>query len=362
MRSSGDTIHINGIIYTQKNFETLLQNLGNSEPWVLAIAQFLKEWFNDLDYIFSQTSGSTGTPKQIKIEKNKMVESAKLTISFFGLQKDQTALLCLPCEYIGGKMMIVRSIVAGLKLKVIKPSVNPFLNLEEDAQIDFSAFTPMQMQNALQSEQRQKINNLKIIILGGAPLAYQTENLLQNITSQIYETYGMTETISHIALRKINGENKASYFKALKGIQLGQDDRDCLTIYAPKLIVAPIVTNDLVEFVDINGFKWLGRVDNIINSGGIKIIPEVIEEKVNTIYNKPFFIAGITDTMLGQKVVMIIEGEKLDHVTELLLIKMLKEILPKNQSPKEIFAIPFVVRTENGKIKRKETLKQLFLQ
>lgn len=359
MWSNIDTININGIVYTQTNIKTLSKNLENSDQWVLTIIQFLKDWFNDLDFITSQTSGSTGIPKEIKMEKSKMVESAKATISFFQLKENQTALLCLPSEYIGGKMMLLRAMVAGLKLVVIKPTANPFLQLKEEEEIDFSALTPMQMHTALKSEQNHKINNLKTIILGGSPLMNETENLMQNTNSQIYETYGMTETVSHIALRKINGENKSSYFKALKGIHLGQDNRACLTIHAPKLLDNPIVTNDIVEFLDINGFKWLGRIDNIINSGGIKIIPEVVEEKVNTIYTKPFFIAGMPDVVLGQKVVMIIEGEELDSVTKLLLLNTLKEMLPKNNAPKEIYSVLLFSRTDNGKIKRLETLKKI---
>jgi o-succinylbenzoate---CoA ligase len=359
--SNIDTININGIFYDRKSIKNLYADISSTDQWVQAIVEFLTNWFNSEDYIISKTSGSTGKPKEIYIPKTSMIESAKSTIAFLNLEKNQTALLCLSPENIGGKMMLVRAIVQNLKIIIVKPSLNPLGFLKENETIDFAAMTPLQIKCVLENNSVSKINNIKKLILGGAPLSKEIENNLQKISSEVYETFGMTETISHIALRRVNGTNASKNFKALKGVQLGLDNRNCLTVHAPKILKKDIVTNDIVEFHDINCFKWLGRIDNIINSGGIKIIPELLELKVSTIYNKPFFITGLKDAKFGEKVTMIIEGEDLDSVTKLLLLNSLKEILPKNHAPKEIISIVNFLKTPNGKIKRKETLDSFLL-
>jgi o-succinylbenzoate synthase len=305
------------------------------------VNQFISEWLNGEEELILQTSGSTGKPKSISMKKEWMKNSAQLTENTFGLKKGDSALLCMSIKYVAGKMMVVRALELALDLKVVEPSSSPLKDIDD--QIDFAAMVPLQLENS-----SNDLDKVKTLIVGGGQVSLQLIKKLQNISTQIYETYGMTETLTHVAIKPLNGPNKSDIFSALDGIHFEIDERDCLVIYAPMLNSESIITNDIVELVDKSSFRWLGRFDNIINSGGIKIIPEVIEEKLaSVIIDRRFYIVGETDNKLGEKVVLLVEGNE----TELSF-----QHLEKYERPKEIYFIPKFVETKSGKVNQQETI------
>ncbi|MFC3159330.1 O-succinylbenzoic acid--CoA ligase [Chryseobacterium arachidis] len=313
------------------------------------IKLFLEEWLSDSTTVKVQTSGSTGVPKVFDIEKTKMINSAEMTCNFLGLKERDTALICLPIEYISGKMMIVRSIVRKLKLIIVDPSTKPIENLEQE--IDFCAMTPLQVENSL--DKLYRINNL---IIGGAAvsesLKIKISQTLQhsNPQTKIFETYGMSETLSHIGLKQIF-PNAEDYFTVFENVEISQDERGCLKIFAPKVNSKILQTNDLVEIKNENQFRFLGRIDNVINSGGAKIFPEQLEALVKKeIPNEAVFL-GIDDEILGQKLILIIEGRESEFINEKLSTINYQQ---KFHKPKEIIFVEKIPRTPNGKVNRIE--------
>jgi O-succinylbenzoic acid--CoA ligase len=302
-----------------------------------AIGEFLFDWFDNKSYIELSTSGTTGVPKKIRIEKQAMVHSALATGNFFDLHPGDKALQCLPAKYIAGKMMFVRSFILGLELDYVAPSSHPME--QNTTQYDFVAMVPLQVENSL-----KELKNVEKLIVGGAKMSADLEQRLFQLKTKIYETYGMTETITHIAAKKI-GEKA---FTILPDVKIYQDNRKCLVIDAPKISSETIVTNDIVELVNENQFIFLGRIDNVINSGGVKLIPEQIEAKLAGKINSRFFVAGIPDSVLGEKLVLVIEGAKQN------LDETVFDGLDKFEKPKAVFYVPEFTETLNGKIKRKE--------
>ncbi|MES2411293.1 MAG: AMP-binding protein [Bacteroidota bacterium] len=314
--------------------------IKEGEDFEKPVGDFLLDWFDGKDFIEMETSGTTGAPKTISVSKQAMVDSALATGDFFDLQPGNKALQCLPVKYVAGKMMLVRAMILGLDLEFVAPSSHPLDNNEID--FDFVAMVPLQAQNSL-----PELKKVKKMIVGGASVNKALEKQLLKLPTEVYETYGMTETITHIAARKL-GEKA---FTVLPYVTISYDDRNCLVIHAPRISDEVIITNDIVELVNENQFIFLGRMDNVINSGGIKLIPEQIEEKLASKINQRFFIASKPDNELGQKVVLIIEGEQHE------LDDSLYESLDKYEKPKEVMFIPKFKETTTGKILRKETVK-----
>ncbi len=304
-----------------------------------AIGEFFLDWFDEKDYIEMTTSGTTGLPKLVRLEKKAMIQSALATGDFFGLEPGNKALLCLPTQFIAGKMMLVRSLILGLDIDVVSPSTEPLaLNT---TQYDFVAMVPLQVQNSI-----EKLKNVKKLIIGGAKIDSALEEKLLPLKTEIYETYGMTETITHIAAKKV-GERA---FSILPNVRITKDDRDCLVIFVSSISEEPIVTNDLVELINDNQFVFLGRIDNVINSGGVKLIPEQIESKLIGKITNRFFVTGVPDSILGEKLILVIEGEKQDFAPDFF------DVLGKFEKPKEIVFVPKFKENENGKLLRKSSL------
>lgn len=315
--------------------------IKEGEDFEKPVGDFLLDWFDSKSYIEMQTSGSTGTPKIIKVDKQAMVNSALATGEFFGLQSGNRALQCLPVKYVAGKMMLIRSIILGLDLDYVAPTSHPMQGLA--GKYDFAAMVPMQAQNSL-----KELRNVKKLIVGGARVSATLENELMKLPTEVYETYGMTETITHIAAKRV-GEG---VFTVLPHVTISYDNRNCLVIHAPKIIAEDtIVTNDLVELVNENQFKFLGRIDNVINSGGVKIMPEQVEQKLDGKLDRRFFIASKEDKELGEKVVLVVEGEPFAIDTTIF------DCLDKYEHPREILFVSKFKETENGKVLRKESLK-----
>lgn len=314
--------------------------IKEGEEFEKPVGDFLLDWFDSKSFIEMETSGTTGTPKRISVSKQAMVDSALATGDFFDLQPGNRALQCLPVKYVAGKMMLVRAMILGLDLEFVEPSSHPMKNNE--IVYDFVAMVPLQSQNSI-----QELKMVKKMIVGGASINKNLEKQLLKLKTEVYETYGMTETITHIAARKL-GEKA---FTVLPNVTISYDERNCLVIHAPRISPEVITTNDIVELVSENQFVFLGRMDNIINSGGIKLIPEQIEEKLASKINQRFFIASKSHNELGEKVVLVVEGEK--HEFD----ESLYEGLDKYEKPKEIIFIPKFTETASGKIMRKETMK-----
>ncbi|HMC01693.1 MAG TPA: AMP-binding protein [Flavobacteriaceae bacterium] len=320
-------------------------------PYEKIIGDFLLDWLDDKDYLVIKTSGSTGTPKPIKVSKQAMVNSSISTADFFEFEPGNTALHCLPTKYVAGKMMLVRAMILGLELDMVEPSANPVFDYEK--QYHFGAMVPFQLQNSLKN-----CNNIKTIIIGGAPASHHLIDQVQNSVANVYETFGMTETVSHIAVRKLNNFSNGqsisnSYFKTLPSIKISQDERRCLIINAPKISKEQIVTNDIVKLHSDKEFEWLGRFDNVINSGGVKIFPESIEKKIEDKLSGRFFIASENDEKFGENVILVLEGEQRKIPSEVF------EGLDDLEIPKQIYFVPKFSETVNGKIQRSQTLKLL---
>ena len=275
--------------------------IKEGEDFERPVGDFLLDWFDSKDYIQMFTSGSTGEPKTVKVKKQSMVNSAIATGDFFDLKPGNSALQCLPVKYVAGKMMLVRAMILGLDLEFVAPSSHPMRNNEID--FDFVAMVPLQAQNSI-----QELKKVKKLIIGGAAVNKTLEKQLLKLKTEVYETYGMTETITHIAARKL-GEKE---FSVLPDVTVSYDDRNCLVIHAPKISDEVIVTNDIVELINENQFIFLGRIDNVINSGGIKLIPEQIENKLMSKIQQRFFIASKPDNELGEKLILVIEGDKVE--------------------------------------------------
>jgi o-succinylbenzoate---CoA ligase len=345
-----ETIRLNGKLYSSESLSELKADL--SFTWQLEIFAFLENWFDDSDVIITRTSGSTGKPKEIRLTKEAMRNSARMTNVFFGLDKTKTALLCMPASYIAGKMMLVRAMEGGYNLLAVEPKANPFEKI--DITIDFTAITPYQLSHSVKILKHKYVEK---IIVGGGHVNTQLETLAAEIPASLYETYGMTETASHIALRCFNGSEKSDYFTVLNGVSIRQDERNCLIISAPHLTSSELTTNDIVELHGANRFKWLGRADSVINSGGVKIFPEQVEKKLEQFIEKRFFITSLPDEILENKVVLIIESEMYTTKTMGQLKVQMATALNRYEIPKDIFVVPKFIYSTSNKILRSDTLK-----
>ncbi len=310
---------------------------------------FLKELFSTKTNISVLTSGSTGKPKRINLSKQAMLQSADATGQFFKLPAKTTALHCLSSDYIAGKMMWVRAIHLGWHLEVVNPDSNPLLQTK--ANFDFAAMVPLQVQHSLSDLYR-----IQKLIIGGAAISYSLEQELKNIETTCYQTYGMTETITHIAIKKLSKSKAKEYYKSLPNISLAIDKRNCLQIEAPLLINEVVLTNDIVNLISPTEFEWLGRYDNVINSGGIKLFPEQIEAKLAAFIPNPFFIGSVQDKKLGEGLVLVIESNQALPAIEK---QLLKANLSKYEIPKEIYYLADFFLTKNAKINRIKTLDLL---
>lgn len=313
-----------------------------------AVQDFIDEWNNDDLYITVQTSGSTGKPKEIRILKSRMADSARMTAEFLQIREHEKALLCLSPNTIGGKMMIVRAIVLNLDLIVASVSGNPLEKIQNE--VDFVAMVPLQLMNTL-IHSVEKLRKIRTIIIGGGIISSAIENQLIKENLTVFHTYGMTETISHVAMRKV-GIDSTPYFTAI-GQNFFSQHENRLVIHSPLLDTKSILTNDIVELIDDKNFIFKGRADFVINSGGVKIHPEIVEKKLENTIHFPFFIAGLKDDILGEKVILCIESTPFE-----LNKKDIQKKVSKYEVPKEVYFIKEFVRTESGKINRRKTIEE----
>ncbi|TGD59775.1 AMP-binding protein [Flavobacterium humi] len=334
---------LNGLVFTKESLIQAAQDYSQSDlDAEQDFGRFVLNWFDDKPYVEVKTSGTTGKPKIIKVQKQAMVNSAMATGIFFDLKAGNKALCCLPVQYIAGKMMLVRAFVLGFDLDFVAPSSHPLD--QNSSHYDFAAMVPLQVENSL-----PQLHHIKKLIIGGAQVHPNLEEKLIHNPCQSYETYSMTETVTHIAAKRV-GEKA---FTILPNITISQDERQCLVISAPTLTEGDLITNDIVELISENQFCWLGRYDNVINSGGIKLIPEQIEEKLSHTITNRFFVAGIADERLGQKLILVIEGNPYD------LKEQVFSALSQYEKPKAVHFVPKFKETGTGKVKRNEIVKSL---
>ena len=319
--------------------------IKRSDDYLVSLGVFIEKWVDSNSEISLQTSGSTGTPKTVLMSKQSMVNSALATGSYFKLSPGDSALSCLPFTYIAAKMMFVRAYVLGLELECIKPSSSPLESLSKS--YDFCAMVPLQLEKSIAN-----LDQIKTLIVGGAPLSTALMDQLKNSTSTVYETFGMTETVSHIAVKNIR--KSFSLFEVLPSVSIAVDARNCLLIEAPELASNTIQTNDLVRLHSKTTFEWVGRYDAVINSGGIKISPEQLEQQLEGLIQHRFFIASQKEAVLGAVVILVIESTTPYKSLDFEAIEPLKR-------PKHVYYVDQFTETPSGKIKRQETLSQLKL-
>ena len=335
----------------------------------MTLEEFLSEWNNGSDRVLVHTSGSTGKPKPMMVEKKRMLNSARITCDFLGLKPGDSALLCMSLDYIAGKMVVVRSIERHLHLISVSPSGHPLKDINEE--ITFAAMVPMQVYNTLQvPEERERLTHIRHLIIGGGAIDASLEKELRSLPGNIaiWSTYGMTETLSHIALRRINGAEASEWYQPFDSVKISQTDEGCLVIDAPLVCAEPLVTNDIVEIepyiynkvekhdkeenhnkVEKLRFRIKGRKDNVICSGGIKIQIEEVEALLKPHLEKPFMIAKKKDEKFGEIAVLLTEDEDIKKV-EATIRRLLSD--HKYWIPREFRYVEHLPLTETGKPKR----------
>ncbi len=311
--------------------------------------KFLNEFFSASSFIIARTSGSTGKPKTIELSKADMRASASSTNDFFAIDSQSTLFSPLSCDYIAGKMMVVRAIESNARLILEAPSNMPLRSVPNGSKIDLVPIVPSQIDGLIESSSRIKLKN---VIVGGAPLDSAQENRLMAMDANVYATYGMTETCSHVALRSIS-ENE-TLFTALPGVKFACDDESRLIIYRKGADVEEWHTNDIVELRDSVSFRWIGRYDNIINSGGLKINPEEVEKDIaHLMGHQDFYVTSRRSEKWGAEAILVMSDIYRTRRNASDLLEKMKEILgPK--TPKDIMYVSEIARTPNGKIKRQK--------
>ncbi len=354
MKATSQLLHpvfkFNGLHYNKTELLDFSKNLiVEGAPHEIEIGKFLQKWFDENDTISVITSGSTGIPKNITIRKQHMINSANATGVFFKLGPGTSALLCLPPKYIAGKMMLVRAMILGWDLHVVAPEKDALT--QYDNNYDFAAMVPYQVHHSIHALQK-----VKKLIIGGGDISKELNDKLQKVFTEAFATYGMTETVTHIAVKRINGLAKSDAYTALPNVKLSQDERGCLVIDAPNISESKVITNDVVDLLSETSFNWLGRYDHVINSGGIKMNPEQIEEKLAAFIDLPFIISSEKDAQLGERVIIIVENK---NNIELPDYSEAYKNLHAYERPKRIYSFSKFPYTETEKIKRKKILSSL---
>ncbi len=340
---TGITLH--GTYYSRENIDTCA-NISND------LLAFLLEWWNDSPYVTVHTSGSTGTPKEQCADKRRMMHSARITCSFLHLQPGNRALLCMPLNYIAGKMMVVRALTCGLDLIIAPPSSHPFAGLSLP-NLHFAAMVPLQVHNSLQvPEEKEHLRGIRHLIIGGGAIDLALEEALRDFPHSVWSTYGMTETLSHIALRPLNGPQASVFYTPFEGVNLSLSPAQTLVINAPYLCNESLVTNDITELQPDGRFRILGRIDNVICSGGLKIQIEEVESLLRPLLPCPFAISWIPDVRLGQCTVLLLELPSDIPVPDEVHAALCD--LPPFQKPRHVLKTNHLPLTETGKPARKQ--------
>jgi O-succinylbenzoic acid--CoA ligase len=349
-----EQITLDGEALTAAQAHERFQVARLNEPphWMMALEDTLQDLAMPGKGLRATTSGTTGPPRPYTIPRRDLVNSARLTGETFGLMPGDRALLCLPCEYIAGKLMLVRAFALGLDLHIIDPRGSVLDNLGTTDRFRFTAMVPLQLHRAIQEDRSRVEEQFDTILLGGGPVSEALVEDLRELDVQVYLSYGSTETVTHVALRRLNGPDPEDSFGALGRCHFGRDPRGCLVIYTPHLSTKQHVTNDLVELLDDTHFRWLGRHDNVILSGGKKIFPEQLEARTAGVIPFPHYFTAVQDDVLGEAVMLVLE-------TDLPQNEVLPEVLEKvmgtldpHEWPRRVQALTRIKRTSSGKVIR----------
>lgn len=331
--------------WSYDQFPDLIQALSSSGlDWKISAGEFLKDWISDDDHVMVHTSGSTGKRKSIRLPKSLMRRSAEITARHFDLPAGSKALMCLGSGYIAGMMMVVRTLVNDWNLTIVEPGSNPLEDERES--FDFCAMVPLQVQNSLENSP-DKLAQIGKLIIGGAAVNSELISRLTQAGVHSFATYGMTETATHIAIRKLSPKTE-DHFTTLPEYKIQLDARQCININAEHLDSA-VQTNDAAQLTS-NGFRLLGRIDNVINTGGVKVFPEEIEAKIAAILqNQAYYVTSSEDEKLGEKVTLVVEG---NEVLERDILKECSTRVDAHQRPRVILFESTFTRTQTGKIIR----------
>lgn len=318
-----------------------------------AVEAVAEAWFSGQEILEVHTSGSTGPPKRIELRRDQLEASASRTLTYFGLQPGDTALLGLSPATIGGKMMIIRALIGGLKLLITPPSSDPLSALLPDEIPDFCPMVPLQAQQLL-LHRPQDLARIRTVLFGGAPMPAQLETMLQTHHPGCFIGFGMTETVSHIAMRQPGNQ----VYNAMDGVRFSLSGQGNLVIHDQQLGIANLQTNDQADFIDDTHFRWLGRADFAINSGGIKLHPEQLEQVLSAYIRGPFFIASEPDVTFGEKCILILDADTQAPPLSELQAHCRNQIGPY-AAPRALYQTQ-IIYTESRKINRRATLQQLF--
>jgi O-succinylbenzoic acid--CoA ligase len=328
--------------------------INTSDSTIDKLDKFIQEWNNTEDFIIAKSSGSTGKPKELKLKKEYLKASALMTGTFFNFEQHQTILLSLSIDTIGGKMIVIRALIYKMHLIVVEPTKNPLIEI--NLHIDFVSMVPYQL-NSILIDTPSKLKLVKTILLGGAPVSYKLIEKIKSYKTAFFESFGMTETMSHIALKNLKDET--NYFNTLNEIQVSANSDNQLIIRAEKLGLSELITTDEVNIISPTSFEWIGRTDFAINSGGLKFHPEILEKKLEQHIAFPFFIHKETDLQLGEKIVLCIEN-MLDDNQRNELYRIFNNVLDKYEIPKIIYCVPTFSYTNSKKINRISTFNSIF--
>ncbi|UOR07563.1 AMP-binding protein [Hymenobacter aerilatus] len=360
-----DSLLLNGRTFRYADIQQYPANspteLNGYEARVL---DFCRQWLNGALEFELQTSGSTGQPQPVRMTRRQLTASAARTGDYFDLGPDTPLLACLNCEFVGGLMMLVRGFERHMHITIVEPQADPLVLLPANASIAFASFVPLQLRTLLETGRAEQLNQMKLILVGGAPTDAALTQQIAQLTVPVYLTYGMTETASHIALRHLNGPEASPYYRVLPGIHVEQDERGCLAIRADVTNDQLIVTNDQVRLLDQHTFEWLGRADFVINSGGVKVQAEKVELVLEVALaelevSRRAFVTGLPDERLGEQVTAVLEGHPLLPAQQDQLIGLLEERLSKYERPRRLLFVPQFQTTASGKLDRRKTLSEL---
>ncbi|MEZ4756990.1 MAG: AMP-binding protein [Flavobacteriales bacterium] len=338
---------------TAAHFGAWRGNDDGEEAWREPLERTVAELLRGRGGLSAWTSGTTGPPKRISIPRRDLVKSAELTATTFGLHAGDKALLCLPCDFVAGKMMVVRAFVLGLDLHIIDPRGSILQKLTPGDRFRFTAMVPLQLHRSLQEDRQRVEEHFHTILLGGGPVSDALVEDLQDLRVNVFQSYGSTEMVSHIALRALNGPERSEPFRALGDVHFARDPRGCLVVHTPHLSVKQHLTNDLVRLVDDTRFIWQGRHDNVILSGGKKIFPEQLEARTAGILPYPHYFTAAPDPVLGQAVMLVLETERPQEEVLPEVLELLIRTLHPHELPRRVQALRRIQRTSGGKMIRR---------
>ncbi|HQV74087.1 MAG TPA: AMP-binding protein [Flavobacteriales bacterium] len=334
------------------HFSKLKDERKQGEDWKEAIHSTLFNIVFGNGSMAAFTSGTTGPPKKLTIPKRDLVNSARLTAETFDLNEGDRVLLCLPCNFIAGKMMFVRAMALGLDLHVIDPRGSVLDNLKVTDRFKFAPMVPLQLYRAIQENKARVEEQFEMVLLGGGPVSEALMEDLQDLSTNVFQSYGSTETVTHVALRKLNGRDRNDSYSAIGKVHFGRDPRGCLVVFTPHLSVKQHITNDLIELHDETHFTWLGRYDNVILSGGKKIFPEQLEAKTAGLLPFPHYFKAFPDPELGQAVMLVLATDRPQDEVMPEVLETLMANLDPHEWPRRVQALERIEMTSGGKVIR----------